>query len=72
MPSAGAAALRPRGAGPGLRGTALGDNRAHHPGRRCQGAVSRARSGPELLGALDPADLDRVDKAIYNAFGLPL
>jgi hypothetical protein len=26
----------------------------------------------ELLGALDPADLDRVDKAIYNTFGLPL
>ncbi|PZS19496.1 MAG: hypothetical protein DLM60_10045 [Pseudonocardiales bacterium] len=29
--------------------------------------------GPlEFLGALDPADLDRVDKAIYNTFGLPL
>lgn len=26
----------------------------------------------ELLGALDPADLDRVDKAIYNTFGLPI
>jgi hypothetical protein len=26
----------------------------------------------EFLGALDPADLDRVDKAIYNTFGLPL
>jgi hypothetical protein len=26
----------------------------------------------EHLGALDPADLDRVDKAIYNTFGLPL
>jgi hypothetical protein len=26
----------------------------------------------ELLGALDPADLDRVDKAIYNTFGLAL
>ncbi len=26
----------------------------------------------ELLGALDPADLDRVDKAIYNIFGLPV
>ncbi len=26
----------------------------------------------ELLGALDPADLDRVDKAIYNIFGLPI
>ncbi|MGH3770922.1 MAG: hypothetical protein ACRDRW_05940 [Pseudonocardiaceae bacterium] len=26
----------------------------------------------QFLGALDPADLDRVDKAIYNTFGLPL
>lgn len=26
----------------------------------------------EFLGALDAADLDRVDKAIYNTFGLPL
>ncbi|MBV9313945.1 MAG: hypothetical protein JO100_09425 [Pseudonocardia sp.] len=26
----------------------------------------------EHLGTLDPADLDRVDKAIYNTFGLPL
>ncbi|MGQ0576883.1 MAG: hypothetical protein ACT4RN_22185 [Pseudonocardia sp.] len=26
----------------------------------------------EYLGALDPADLDRVDKAIYNTFGLPI
>jgi hypothetical protein len=26
----------------------------------------------DFLGALDPVDLDRVDKAIYNTFGLPL
>jgi hypothetical protein len=26
----------------------------------------------EFLGALDPADLDRVNKAIYNTFGLPI
>ncbi len=26
----------------------------------------------EFLGALDPADLDRVDKAIYNTCGLPI
>lgn len=26
----------------------------------------------QFLGALDPADLDRVDKAIHNAFGLPI
>lgn len=26
----------------------------------------------EFLGALDPADLDRVDKAVYNTFGLPI
>ena len=26
----------------------------------------------EFLGELDPADLDRIDKAIYNVFGLPI
>jgi hypothetical protein len=26
----------------------------------------------EYLGELDEADLDRVDKAIYNVFGLPI
>lgn len=26
----------------------------------------------EFLGALDPADLDRVDKAIHHTFGLPI
>lgn len=26
----------------------------------------------EFLGTLDAADLDRIDKAIYNIFGLPI
>ncbi len=49
-----------------LGGTSGWLNIARDITRLYQGALT------EFLGALDPADLDRVDKAIYNTFGLPL